>query len=404
MRIVYLFLLPVFIFASQLKIVNFKEQGGVLDIYFNKNIEESYFKKHSISTGVYYDVEAEYTLKKRTFRMGNNNFVTVAQNNKKISRIVIQSQKIGSLNFKINKNILSISFGLLNRNIQPKDDAFIINLFESIDSGIELTNDKLTDDSNTPAIDDSSIVTNNSASSAIQTIKSKTRNQKIIVVDPGHGGKDCGAQINSVCEKTITLAISRALRKILEDRGYAVYITRDRDVYISLTDRTNLANEKGADVFVSIHANSLHRSSKNYSTASGIETYFLSTARSERARKVAEAENKDDIDVMNYFSKLSFLNSINSQRLLASNKLAIDVQFGMLVNTRKLHSDVVDGGVREGPFWVLVGALMPSILVETGYMSNSMDFARLQDANYQERLALGIADGIDNYFLKNFGK
>ena len=144
------------------------------------------------------------------------------------------------------------------------------------------------------------------------------------------------------------------------------------------------------------------KSSKNYSTTSGIETYFLSTARSERARKVAELENKDDIEVMNYFSKLSFLNSINSQRLLASNKLAIDVQYGMLVNTRKLYSKTIDGGVREGPFWVLVGALMPSILVEVGYMSNDDDLEKLQKKSYQEKLAIGIADGIDNYFLKNF--
>ena len=163
-----------------------------------------------------------------------------------------------------------------------------------------------------------------------------------------------------------------------------------------------MANDKNADIFISIHANALDKKAKNYKLANGIETYFLSTARSERARKVAEIENKDDIEIMNHFSKLSFLNSLNSQRLLASNKLAIDVQSGMLINARKLYKTTVDGGVREGPFWVLAGALMPSILIEVGYMTNENDLKRLQSKEYQNALAKGIADGIDGYFLKNF--
>lgn len=388
-------LLPFLLFGAPLKIIDLKENNDVVSIVFNKNIQSSQFKKYKISTGIYYDVKAEYTLKKYTFRLKNENFITIAQNSKNIARIVIQSKKINTLNFKIKKNTLLLSFAKkadasnTANNVNNATHSEISNLFNSIST----------------AKDGSNTAQNSKKPKGEQVVRqnnARTNITRIIVLDPGHGGKDCGANIDKICEKDITLSISKTAKKILESRGYKVYITRDSDKYISLTDRTKFANDKNADIFVSIHANSLPKSSKNYSTTSGIETYFLSTARSERARKVAELENKDDIEVMNYFSKLSFLNSINSQRLLASNKLAIDVQYGMLVNTRKLYSKTIDGGVREGPFWVLVGALMPSILVEVGYMSNDDDLEKLQKKSYQEKLAIGIADGIDNYFLKNF--
>lgn len=388
-RFIFL-LIPFLLFSAPLKITNLKENNGVVSIIFNKSIKLENFNKSKINTGIYYDIKAEYMLKKKTFRLKNENFITIAQNNKKTTRIVIQSKKIETLNFKINKNILLLSFDTKkdsNQNTQIQNDKNVIaNLFNSIDD--KKPTSPTTD--TTPPIKEQA-----------ESIPF-ARKDKIIVLDPGHGGKDCGAQADKICEKTIVLAIGKLVKKTLESRGYKVYMTRDSDKYISLTDRTKFANNKEADIFVSIHANSLPKTSKNYNTTSGIETYFLSNARSERARKVAELENKDDIEVMNYFSKLSFLNSINSQRLLASNKLAIDIQHGMLINTRKLYTKTIDGGVREGPFWVLVGALMPSVLVEVGYISHKSDLEKLQNMNYQEKLAIGIADGIDNYFLKNF--
>ncbi|PDX03422.1 N-acetylmuramoyl-L-alanine amidase family protein, partial [Helicobacter pylori] len=193
-------------------------------------------------------------------------------------------------------------------------------------------------------------------------IKTKRKKHKKIVLDAGHGGKDCGAMsANLVCEKDIVLEVVKFLHKELKKRGYSVLLTRDKDIYIDLVARTELANRKSADLFISVHANSIPK--RSTSNAHGIETYFLSTARSERARKVAEQENKDDVNLMDYFSKSLFLNSLNTQRLIVSNKLAIDVQYGMLQSVRKNYPDVVDGGVREGPFWVLAGALMPSILI-----------------------------------------
>ncbi|RVZ87579.1 N-acetylmuramoyl-L-alanine amidase family protein [Helicobacter pylori] len=231
-------------------------------------------------------------------------------------------------------------------------------------------------------------------------IKTKRKKHKKIVLDAGHGGKDCGAMsANLVCEKDIVLEVVKFLHKELKKRGYSVLLTRDKDIYIDLVGRTELANKKGADLFISVHANSIPKHST--SNAHGIETYFLSTARSERARKVAEQENKDDVNLMDYFSKSLFLNSLNTQRLIVSNKLAIDVQYGMLQSVRKNYPDVVDGGVREGPFWVLAGALMPSILIEIGYNSHAIESKRIQSKPYQKILAKGIADGIDSFFSKN---
>ncbi|WP_367704220.1 N-acetylmuramoyl-L-alanine amidase family protein, partial [Helicobacter pylori] len=231
-------------------------------------------------------------------------------------------------------------------------------------------------------------------------IKTKRKKHKKIVLDAGHGGKDCGAMsANLVCEKDIVLEVVKFLHKELKKRGYSVLLTRDKDIYIDLVGRTELANRKSADLFISVHANSIPK--RSTSNAHGIETYFLSTARSERARKVAEQENKDDVNLMDYFSKSLLLNSLNTQRLIISNKLAIDVQYGMLQSIRKNYPDVVDGGVREGPFWVLAGALMPSILIEIGYNSHAIESKRIQSKPYQKILAKGIADGIDSFFSKN---
>ncbi|GAA9672131.1 N-acetylmuramoyl-L-alanine amidase [Helicobacter pylori] len=231
-------------------------------------------------------------------------------------------------------------------------------------------------------------------------IKTKRKKHKKIVLDAGHGGKDCGAMsANLVCEKDIVLEVVKFLHKELKKRGYSVLLTRDKDIYIDLVARTELANKKSADLFISVHANSIPK--RSTSNAHGIETYFLSTARSERARKVAEQENKDDVNLMDYFSRSLLLNSLNTQRLIVSNKLAIDVQYGMLQSIRKNYPDVVDGGVREGPFWVLAGALMPSILIEIGYNSHAIESKRIQSKPYQKILAKGIADGIDSFFSKN---
>ncbi len=223
---------------------------------------------------------------------------------------------------------------------------------------------------------------------------------KIIVIDAGHGGKDPGAVgYKKYREKRVVLGIAKRLRTILKSRGYKVYLTRDRDKFVKLSNRTKYANKKGADIFVSIHANAVPK--KNQHKAQGIECYFLSKSRSSRAKRVAAKENSADISEMNFYGKQSFLNTLNSHNIVASNKLAIDLQRGMLGSLKKSYSGVTDGGVREGPFWVLVGAQMPSVLVEVGFITHPTEAKRLVSAKYQKKLAYGLADGIERYFANN---
>ncbi len=228
----------------------------------------------------------------------------------------------------------------------------------------------------------------------------KTGLNRVVVLDAGHGGKDVGAVgKNKLYEKVSVFKVTKYLESILKQRGYKTYLTRNNDRFIKVKNRTILANKKKADIFVSIHANAAHKSRIN--EAKGIETFFLSPARSERAKRVAAQENKSDIRTMSYSTKSVFLESLNRPRITASQKLAIDVQRNTLFTARKQYKDVVDGGVREGPFWVLVGAQMPSILVELGYISHPVEGKRLYKTSYQKKLSLGIANGIDAYFAKN---
>jgi N-acetylmuramoyl-L-alanine amidase len=220
---------------------------------------------------------------------------------------------------------------------------------------------------------------------------------KTIVIDAGHGGKDPGAiGYRHYREKVIVLQVARKIKKILRARGYRVYMTRDNDKFIKLSHRTQYANKKKADIFISIHANSVRKNNVH-----GLESYFLSPSRSSRAEKIAAIENSADISEMSRYGKESFLSVLNHYKILASNKLAIDLQRGMLGALNKKYKNVKDGGVREGPFWVLVGAQMPAVLIEVGFITNPMEARRLVNTKYQTTLAIGIANGIQRYFAKN---
>ncbi len=224
--------------------------------------------------------------------------------------------------------------------------------------------------------------------------------KKIIVLDPGHGGKDSGAiGYQRRYEKKAVLQIALKCAKELKKRGYRVYLTRSRDYFVKLRNRTKFANRKKADLFISIHANAAPKKSQ-YLSAKGLETFFLSPDRSNRSKHIAALENRSDMTDMDYYSKNIFLSVLNRAKILQANKMALDVQQGILKSIRaKYH--VVDGGVREAPFWVLVGAQMPAILIETGYITNPTEAVRLFNPRYQSLIAKGVANGVDNYFLKN---
>lgn len=223
--------------------------------------------------------------------------------------------------------------------------------------------------------------------------------KKIIVIDPGHGGKDAGAVGHKrYREKVVVLQLSKKLRDILLKRGYTVYMTRNSDNFVELRQRTHFANKKKADLFLSIHANSVPK--KNWKKAQGIETYFLSTNNSARAKRVAAVENVD-VGKMDKGGMNDALHLMNREKIFASNKLAIDMQQNMLASLREKYGNIKGNGVRSGPFWVLVGAQMPAVLIELGFISHPKEAVNMIDHRYQKTQAIGIANGVDRYFAKN---
>ncbi|ERM21407.1 N-acetylmuramoyl-L-alanine amidase family protein [Helicobacter pylori] len=419
-----------FAYATTLKITNIVPFGSSsVKILFNQEVKK--FKEVSLKNfKSYLELEAVLTIPKKHYQFSKQSFITIAQFSPKLARVVIGYAPKMTYEVKILKDKLYVSIvekkPLIRHQMAlkpPKHHALKHTTPKPTPKPIKKEAKEAKEKTPTKHAHSKhahSPLNERSTKKEIPKkeaenesknpifiaekndtfIKTKRKKHKKIVLDAGHGGKDCGAMsANLVCEKDIVLEVVKFLHKELKKRGYSVLLTRDKDIYIDLVARTELANKKSADLFISVHANSIPKHST--SNAHGIETYFLSTARSERARKVAEQENKDDVNLMDYFSKSLFLNSLNTQRLIVSNKLAIDVQYGMLQSVRKNYPDVVDGGVREGPFWVLAGALMPSILIEIGYNSHAIESKRIQSKPYQKILAKGIADGIDSFFSKN---
>ncbi len=302
---------------------------------------------------------------RKNFTFGQN-AVTVTQYNPKTVRIVLSSTK----EFKLFKDL---------------DDKSLTLGFSGSTSKSTSTSSKST-----------------SKTTSKNVLNSNFKSDKLIVLDAGHGGKDSGAlsdKKGSLKEKDIVLSTTLKLGNELKKRGYKVLYTRSSDKFINLRDRTKYANDKRADLFLSIHANAAPSASKAKSSE-GVETFFLSPARSERSKKAAEKENQGDFEEINYFSKQSILNFLNREKIVASNKLAIDVQKNILTQTRKKYK-IVDGGVREAPFWVLVGAQMPAILIEIGYITHPSEGKRIANKSFQDTLVKGIADGVENYFYNN---
>ncbi len=214
-----------------------------------------------------------------------------------------------------------------------------------------------------------------------------------IVVDPGHGGHDSGALgPNGVMEKDVVLAIGLKLRDLLkEELGLDVVMTRSTDVFIPLEERTAIANKVNADLFVSVHANAaLSRS------ASGIETYYLNLAKTEKAAQLAAKENGTTLEKVSVLQAILF-DLMANYKLNDSAHLADEVQRSLHGRIRGSYADVRNLGVKQGPFYVLVGATMPSILVETAFVSNPQEEARLTDPAYQDQTAEGIMEGIRGY-------
>lgn len=216
---------------------------------------------------------------------------------------------------------------------------------------------------------------------------------RLIVVDAGHGGKDPGAVgPNKVLEKNITLKMAKILAEQLrKELKCEVRLTRSDDRYLKLRDRTAFANKVGADLFISLHANA-STSRKAY----GLETYFLNLSKNNQAAAVAARENGTSLEEVGHLEAILFDLMANA-KINESSRLASEVQQSLIKGLKPHYSDIKDLGVRQGPFHVLLGATMPSVLVEAAFISNYREEKRLNSSKYQKRVASAIVRGVKRY-------
>jgi len=216
-----------------------------------------------------------------------------------------------------------------------------------------------------------------------------------IIIDPGHGGRDYGAPgyLKGIHEKDIALQISRRLAKMIRlELKCQVFMTRNSDKFLTLEERTAIANTKSADLFISIHTNS-HRDRNVF----GIETYFLNLATDDEAIRVAAIENATSTKNISDLQNILF-DLVQNAKINESSRLAGHVQGAMIsVLKSRRYSRINDKGVKQAPFYVLLGAQMPAVLVETSFISNPRECKRLINPKYQERLCEAIVDGIKKY-------
>jgi N-acetylmuramoyl-L-alanine amidase len=223
-----------------------------------------------------------------------------------------------------------------------------------------------------------------------------------IVIDPGHGGKDPGALgPNGMLEKDVVLQVAKALRQLIHKHmpRYQVVMTRETDVFRPLTERTKLANDNHAEVFVSLHTNA----SKRHSVR-GIETWYFSfEAKTERAQDIAARENNMSLQ---QFSELErILRDLHeTDRINQSALLAGATQKALVSTLTEQDHTIPDRGVDGAPFIVLLRTEMPSILVEIGFLTNKGEAARLQHQSYQQTLARGIFEGLNTFLSKSVVK
>jgi N-acetylmuramoyl-L-alanine amidase len=219
-----------------------------------------------------------------------------------------------------------------------------------------------------------------------------------IVIDPGHGGHDQGTVGPSgLLEKDLVLSIAHGLQKILQDKlGAEVVLTRNDDTFIPLEERTAIANQHRADLFISIHANS-----SKIRTISGVETYYLSFAKTDAEREIAARENATTLnnvaDLEDLIKKIA-----RADKSAESRELASTIQKKLFSGAKQLLPSTHNRGVRRAPFIVLIGANMPSVLAEVAFISNPKDEKLLKKETNQDYLVKAIFSGIESY-VKTLG-
>jgi N-acetylmuramoyl-L-alanine amidase len=213
-----------------------------------------------------------------------------------------------------------------------------------------------------------------------------------VVIDAGHGGHDPGAHGNGITEAELTLDVALRVQTLLQKQpGIEVVMTRDTDVFIPLTERTAIANREGADLFLSIHANA----SRNIQ-ARGIETYFLNFATNPEAEAVAARENAASGQAMHSLPDIVRAIALNN-KANESRDLAETVQRSMARKLAAKNKTLKDLGVKQAPFVVLIGAVMPSVLAEISFVTNKQDGTLLKTQAYRQQIAQALFEAIINY-------
>ena len=214
-----------------------------------------------------------------------------------------------------------------------------------------------------------------------------------IVIDAGHGGKDPGAiGPSGLQEKDIVLSMALLLADEVKSKlGWEVVLTRNDDTFIPLEERTAIANKVGADLFVSLHVNA----SPN-AAARGIETYYLNFSKNEKAAAVAARENGTTLRAVSDLEQILF-DLMAHSKIQESSRLASDIQHALITGITREFGEVKNLGVKQGPFYVLLGANMPSVLVEAAFLSNPGEETRLATRQYQKETTRAIIDGLRAY-------
>jgi N-acetylmuramoyl-L-alanine amidase len=214
-----------------------------------------------------------------------------------------------------------------------------------------------------------------------------------IVIDPGHGGKDPGCiGSNGLLEKDIVLDVCHRLKKLMTTNSeMEVILTRETDIFLPPENRTVVANQKKADLFISVHANS-HPDKKH----SGIETFFLNFSQDPSVNRTAARENATSTKSISMMKDILEKLAKNS-KIVESKELASFIQKKLSERLAKNYNNIRSLGVKGGPFWVLIGGEMPSVLVEISHLSNRLEGDRLKTSQYRQEIAQGIYEGIVAY-------
>jgi len=222
---------------------------------------------------------------------------------------------------------------------------------------------------------------------------------KAIVIDPGHGGTDPGClDASGLLEKDLALDISLRLRELLRaNTKFDVIMTRETDIFVPLENRTVVANQRKADLFLSVHINAFPDKRRQ-----GIETFYLNFSADPRVNETAARENATTTKTIGEMEKI-IRKIVQNSKIIESRDLAQKIQGNLVRTLGRQYPDVKDLGTKGGPFWTLIGCEMPSILVEVSHISNPLEAQRLRSDVYRQQIARGIYEGLLAY-VQSLGK